>query len=43
MDDNAHKTCWGVTAKAALGFACIILLTWLFSGADTLAVVAASS
>ncbi|SFI68542.1 hypothetical protein SAMN03080618_01087 [Aquamicrobium aerolatum DSM 21857] len=32
MDESVQKTCWGVTAKAAIGFAGIILLAWLFSG-----------
>ncbi|MDN2564728.1 hypothetical protein N1F89_00690 [Aquibium sp. A9E412] len=43
MDDSVHKSCWGVTAKAVIGFAGIILLAWLFAGAETAAVVAASS
>ena len=42
MDDSVQKSCWGVTAKAALGFAGIILLAWLVGGSETIAVVAAS-
>jgi hypothetical protein len=32
MDESVQRTCWGVTAKAVIGFAGIILLAWLFSG-----------
>ncbi|TWG99072.1 hypothetical protein L598_001600000360 [Mesorhizobium sp. J18] len=35
MDDTVQKSCWGVTAKAVVGFATIILMAWLFSGAET--------
>lgn len=42
MDDSVQKSCWGVTAKAAIGLGGIILLAWLFAGSETLAVVAAS-
>lgn len=42
MDDNVQKSCWGLTAKAVLGVAGIILLAWLVSGADKVAVIAAS-
>jgi hypothetical protein len=41
LDDNVQKSCWGVTAKALIGFAGIILLAWLFSGGDAVAVLAA--
>jgi hypothetical protein len=41
MDEHVQKSCWGLTAKAVLGFAGIILLAWLVSGADKVAVVAA--
>jgi len=41
LDDNAQKSCWGVTAKALIGFAGIILLAWLFSGGDAVAILAA--
>jgi hypothetical protein len=32
MDESVQKSCWGVTAKAVVGFAGILLLAWLFSG-----------
>jgi hypothetical protein len=32
MDGSIQKSCWGVTAKAAIGFAGVILLAWLFVG-----------
>ena len=32
MDESVQKSCWGVTAKAVIGFAGILLLAWLFSG-----------
>ncbi len=41
MDDGVHKSCWGVTAKAVVGFASIILIAWLIGGADTATVIAA--
>jgi len=40
LDENIQKSCWGVTAKALIGFACVILIAWLVSG-NTVAVVAA--
>lgn len=40
MDNSVEKSCWGVTAKAVAGFACIILLAWLIGGSETAAVVA---
>jgi hypothetical protein len=42
MDETVQKSCWGVTAKAAIGLAGIILLAWLFVGGETVAVIAAS-
>lgn len=42
MDESVQKSCWGLTVKAAVGFAGIILLTWLVSGGETVAVLAAS-
>lgn len=42
MDDDCQKSCWGLTAKAVIGFACIILLAWLVGGNETAAVLAAS-
>ncbi|WP_269140784.1 hypothetical protein [Oryzicola mucosus] len=42
MDDGVNKSCWGVTAKAMLGFAGFLLLAWLISsGSDTAALLAA--
>lgn len=41
MDEIVQKSCWGVAAKAVVGFAFIILLTWLIGGAESAAVVAA--
>ncbi|WP_395446736.1 hypothetical protein [Aminobacter sp. UC22_36] len=41
MDDGVQKSCWGLTAKAVIGFAGFLLLAWLVSGAQTTAVVAA--
>lgn len=43
MDDNVQKSCWGVTAKAVVGFAGLILLAWLVRGVDTAAVLASST
>jgi hypothetical protein len=40
MDDGVQKSCWGVTAKAVIGFGGILLLAWLIGGAETAAVVA---
>jgi hypothetical protein len=42
MDDNVQKSCWGITAKAVLGFAGILLLVWLIGGSETAAIIAAS-
>jgi hypothetical protein len=41
MEDTIQKSCWGVTAKAVIGFAGIILLVWLVGGgSETSAVLA---
>ena len=40
MEDSVQKSCWGVTAKAVIGFACIILVAWLVGGAESTAVLA---
>jgi len=41
MDDNVQKSCWGLTAKAVIGFSVFLLLAWLVSGgAEKAAVVA---
>lgn len=40
MDDDVQKSCWGLTAKAVVGFAVFLLLAWLISGgAEKAAVV----
>lgn len=31
MDDSVQKSCWGVTLKAVLGVAGLMLVVWLFS------------
>ena len=41
MEDTVRKSCWGVTAKAVIGLAGIILLAWLFAGGETAAMLAA--
>jgi hypothetical protein len=43
MDERVQNSCWGVTAKAVVGFAGIILLVWLVGGAETSAVLAGAS
>lgn len=42
MDESVQRTCWGVTAKAVIGFAGIILLAWLFSGTASAAAMIVS-
>ena len=42
MDNSVPKSCWGVTAKAIVGFAGLILLAWLVGGAEHATVRAAS-
>lgn len=42
MDESVQKSCWGVTAKAVIGLACIILVAWLITGSESGAVVAAA-
>ena len=37
MDETVQKSCWGVTVKAVVGIACLMLLVWLVSGADATA------
>lgn len=42
MDDDVQKSCWGLTAKAVIGFAVFLLLAWLISGgAEKAAIVGA--
>lgn len=43
MDESVQKSCWGVTAKAVIGFACIILVAWLIAGTDSGMVATATS
>ncbi|MGI6853109.1 hypothetical protein [Mesorhizobium sp. 1B3] len=40
MEDSVNKSCWGLTAKAVIGFAGIILLAWLVGGSESAAVLA---
>ena len=42
MDEGVQKSCWGLTAKAVIGIAGLILLVWLFGGSETSAMIAAS-
>ena len=42
MDDSVGKSCWGLTAKAVIGFAGIMLLVWLIGGSETSAILASS-
>ncbi|MDQ6437854.1 hypothetical protein RB623_27690 [Mesorhizobium sp. LHD-90] len=39
MDDGIQKSCWGLTAKVVIGFAGILLLTWLVGGGHETAAV----
>ncbi len=32
MDSTATKSCWGVTIRAVVGFAAILVLAYLFGG-----------
>ena len=41
MDETVHKSCWGITVWAVVGFACVMLMAYLFVGGDPIAVVAA--
>jgi hypothetical protein len=42
MDDSVQGSCWGVTAKAVICFAGILLLAWLVSGSGADAAVIAA-
>jgi hypothetical protein len=42
MDDSVQKSCWGLTAKAVIGIAGIMLLAWLIGGSETAAMLASS-
>jgi hypothetical protein len=41
MDEQTRHSCWGVTAKALLGVAALLLLVWLAGGVEASAVIAA--
>jgi hypothetical protein len=32
MEDTAQKSCWGVTLRAVIGFAAILILVHVFGG-----------
>jgi hypothetical protein len=32
MDDSATKSCWGITARAVIGFSGILVLAYLIGG-----------
>jgi hypothetical protein len=40
MDDSVQKSCWGVTIKAVIGLAVVMLVVWLVSGAQNATAVA---
>ncbi|KFB10208.1 hypothetical protein EL18_01238 [Nitratireductor basaltis] len=40
MDETVQKSCWGVTAKAVIGLAGVILLAWLVIGSESAAMIA---
>lgn len=40
MDETVQKSCWGLTAKAVLGFALIIFVAWLIGGGESTAILA---
>ncbi|MFU0504560.1 hypothetical protein [Pseudaminobacter sp. NGMCC 1.201702] len=42
MGDGIQKSCWGLTAKAVIGIAGLILLTWLVGGIDTATMLASN-
>lgn len=41
MDEKIERSCWGVTAKAVIGVAALLLLAWLVGAAETGTVIAA--
>jgi len=43
MEESAQKSCWGLTAKAVIGFAGVILLVWLVGGGSETAAVLATA
>lgn len=42
MEDGEKKSCWGVTVRAVIGIAGLMLLVWLFTGAHSSAAVFAA-
>jgi len=42
MGDGVQKSCWGLTAKAVISIAGLILLTWLIGGIDTATMLASN-
>jgi hypothetical protein len=43
MEETVQKSCWGLTAKAVIGFAGVILLVWLVGGGSETAAVLATA
>jgi hypothetical protein len=43
MEETAQKSCWGLTAKAVIGFAGVILFVWLVGGGSETAAVLATA
>ena len=41
MNDKVQPSCWGLTAKAVVGIACVMVLAWLAGGTETTAIFAA--
>jgi len=41
MDEHIRKSCWGLTARAVLGFAGLLLLAWLISGSGAVTTMTA--
>jgi hypothetical protein len=41
MDDHVQKSCWGLTARAVIGFAGLLLLAWLIGGSGAVTTMAA--
>jgi hypothetical protein len=41
MEETVQKSCWGLTAKAVIGFAGVILLVWLVGGGSETAAIGA--
>ncbi|CAG1011135.1 hypothetical protein RHIZO_03929 [Rhizobiaceae bacterium] len=43
MEETVQKSCWGLTAKAVIGFAGVILFVWLVGGGSETAAVLATA